>query len=317
MSFLNRLERKIGRHAIPNLMLYMIVLYAAGFLLNMFAPGFYIRYLSLDVYRILHGEVWRLVTFVLQPPSDNLFWVFLELYIYYSIGRSLEAMWGAFRFNVYYFSGLLFQIVSAFLFYGIAYLIVGQETIYISEVGNIYINTVGIGSMYYVNRSMFLAYFVMVPNATFYMFFLLPIKAKWLGFLYGALMGYEAIKYILDYGFVVGGPYALAIVVSVLNFIIFFFATRNFRRISPSEMKRKAEFRRKMNDAKWESGNVVEFKGRNVITRHKCAICGRTELDDDSLEFRFCSKCEGNYEYCSDHLYTHEHVRRVKGNTEE
>ena len=309
MKFLNRLERKLGRYAVPNLMLYMIVLYGAGFLLEMMAPTFYIRWLSLDVYRILHGEVWRLVTFVLQPPSDNLFWVFLELYIYYSIGRSLESMWGSFRFNVYFFSGLLFQIVAAFLFYGIACLVLGQ--------GMVYVSTVGIGSMYYVNRSMFLAYFVMMPNATFLMFFLIPVKAKWLGILYGALMGYEAISIITHYGFRAGGPYALAIVVSVLNFIIFFLATRNYRRISPSEMKRKAEFRRKMHDAKWESGNVVEFRGRNVITRHKCAICGRTELDDDSLEFRFCSKCEGNYEYCSDHLYTHEHVRRVKGNTEE
>ena len=44
--------------------------------------------------------------------------------------------------------------------------------------------------------------------------------------------------------------------------------------------------------------------------RHKCAICGRTELDSPELEFRYCSKCEGNYEYCSDHLFTHEHVRR-------
>ena len=309
MKLLNRLERKLGRYAIPNLMLYMIVLYGAGFLLSQMMPGFYQTWLDLDVYRILHGEVWRLITFVLQPPSNNPFWVILELYIYYSIGRSLENMWGAFRFNVYYFSGLLFQIISAFVFYGIACLIIGQ--------GMVYINMEGIGSMFYVNRSMFLAYFVMIPNATFLMFFLIPVKAKWLGIIYGALMVYEAIWNITNKGIIVGGAYALAIVISVLNFIIFFFSTRNYRRISPSEMKRKAEFRRKMHDAKWESGNVVEFRGRNVITRHKCAICGRTELDDDSLEFRFCSKCEGNYEYCSDHLYTHEHVRRVKGNTEE
>lgn len=309
MKFLNRLERKMGRHAIPNLMNYMIVLYAAGFLLNMFAPAFYVQWLSLDVYRILHGEVWRLFTFVLQPPSSNLFFVLIELYMYYSIGRSLEAMWGPFRFNVYYFSGLLFQIVAAFLFYGIGCLAVGE--------GMVYISTVGIGSMYYVNRSMFLAYIVMVPNATFYLSFLLPVKAKWLGILYGVLMGYEAISYVAHYGLRAGGPYALAIVVSVLNFLIFFLMTRNYHRVSPSEFKRRAEFRRKVNDAKWESGNVVEFRGRNVITRHKCAICGKTELDDDSLEFRFCSKCEGNYEYCSEHLYTHAHVKRVTGNTEE
>ena len=64
-------------------------------------------------------------------------------------------------------------------------------------------------------------------------------------------------------------------------------------------------------------GNETTYQGRSVITRHKCAICGRTELDDENLEFRYCSKCEGNFEYCMDHLYTHEHVRRVKGNTEE
>ena len=309
MKFLNRLERKIGRYAIPNLMYYMIVLYAIGLLLDLFAPGFYMNWLSLDVYRILHGEVWRLVTFVLQPPSSNLFFVLIELYMYYSIGRSLEAMWGSFRFNVYYFSGLLFQIVAAFLFYGIACLVMGQ--------GMIYVSTVGIGSMYYVNRSMFLAYIVMVPNATFLMSCIIPVKATWLGIFYGILMGYEVIFYLTRYGIKGGGPYALAIIVSVLNFLIFFLMTRNYHQISPSEMRRKARFRKKMNDAKWDSGNIVEFRGRNVITRHKCAICGRTELDDDSLEFRFCSKCDGNYEYCSEHLYTHTHVKRVKGNTEE
>ena len=104
MKFLNRLERKLGRYAVPNLMLYMIVIYGAGFVLDMIEPTFYANWLSLDVYRILHGEVWRLVTFVLQPPSDNVFWVVLELYIYYSIGRSLESMWGSFRFNIYFFS---------------------------------------------------------------------------------------------------------------------------------------------------------------------------------------------------------------------
>lgn len=303
MKFLNKLERKLGRHAIPNLMMYMIVLYAAGFFLDMFAPGFYESWLSLDVYRILHGEVWRLVTFVLQPPSSNFFFIIIELMLYYSIGRTLEQMWGSFRFNVYYFSGLLFQVIAAFLFYGIACLIIGE--------GMVYISTIGIGSMYYVNRSMFLAYIVMVPNAVFTLYFLIPVKAKWLGIFYGILMGYEVISY-LKYGLRIGGPYALAIVVSVLNFLIFFLMTRNYQRISPSEMKRRAQFKKKMNAAKWDSGNVVEFRGRNVITRHKCAVCGRTELDDDTLEFRFCSKCDGNFEYCSDHLFTHTHVKNTQ-----
>ncbi len=303
MKLLNKLERKFGRYAIPNLMYYMIILYALGFVLDLVMPGFYQNWLSLDVYWILHGQVWRLVTFVLQPPSTNLLFIIIELYLYYSIGRALESMWGTFRFNVYYFSGLLFQIVAAFLFYGIVCLILGG--------GMLPISTAGIGSLYYVNRSMFLAYIVMVPDAVFRIYFILPIKAKWLGIFYGILMGYEVLSY-LRYGLLAGGPYALAVIVSVANFLIFFFTTRNYRRISPSEMKRRAQFRRKMNDAKWSSGNVVEFQGRNVITRHKCAVCGRTELDDETLEFRFCSKCDGNYEYCSDHLYTHAHVKSTK-----
>ncbi|MCH5273491.1 MAG: hypothetical protein J1E35_07440 [Lachnospiraceae bacterium] len=306
MKWLNKLERKFGRYAIPNLMYYMIILYVVGFLLDLLMPGFYETWLSLKVNNILHGEVWRLVTFVLQPPSTSLLFVIIELYLYYSIGCALESMWGTFRFNVYYFSGLIFQIVAAFLFYGIIYYISG---------GRIFPDTAGIGSLYYVNRSMFLAYIVMVPNAVFRVYFILPVKAKWLGIFYGILMGYEVIYY-LRRGLLLGGPYALAIVVSVANFLIFFLMTRNYRKISPSEIKRRAQFRRKMNDAKWDSGNIVEFQGRNVITRHKCAVCGKSELDDDTLEFRFCSKCEGNYEYCSDHLYTHTHVKNTENRKE-
>ena len=77
-----------------------------------------------------------------------------------------------------------------------------------------------------------------------------------------------------------------------------------------ADMKRQAEFKKKMEQAK-RAGNETTHQGRTVITRHKCAICGRTELDDENLEFRFCSKCEGDYEYCMDHLYTHEHVKRI------
>ncbi|MBQ9767570.1 MAG: hypothetical protein IJW37_05675, partial [Lachnospiraceae bacterium] len=216
MKFLNKLERKWGRYAIPNLMFYMIVLYVVGFVLELFAPGFYEKWLSLEVYYVLHGQVWRLVTFVLQPPTSSPLFLLIELYMYYSIGRSLESMWGAFRFNVYYFSGLLFQILASFLFYGITCAILGG--------GLLPITTMGVGSLYQVNRAMFLAYIVMVPNATFFMSFIIPIKAKWLGIIYGVLMGYEVIKYIQE-GVVEGNLFAYgsaaAIVVSFANFLIF------------------------------------------------------------------------------------------------
>ena len=87
---------------------------------------------------------------------------------------------------------------------------------------------------------------------------------------------------------------------SLLNFIIFFLSTRNLNRYTPHEIHRRHQFKSQMKEPRPGSG----------ITKHKCAVCGRTELDDPTLEFRFCSKCEGNYEYCQDHLFTHQHIRR-------
>ena len=83
----------------------------------------------------------------------------------------------------------------------------------------------------------------------------------------------------------------------LLNFIVFYGTTRNYRAVSPKEMKRKADYKHK-----------IQAAGKG--TKHKCAVCGRTDLDDPSLEFRFCSKCDGGLEYCQDHLFTHEHVKR-------
>lgn len=304
MRLMNKLERKLGRFAIHNLIYYVIVIYIAGFVLDLIDNSIYTNWLSLDVYQILHGQVWRIVTFMLQPPSESIIFFLIELLLYFSIGQSLEAMWGSFRFNVFFFSGVLFQIIAAFLFYGIVTLSYGIGLPYI---------TIGIGSLYYVNRSMFLAYIAMVPNAEFRLYFVLPIKAKWLGIFYGALMGYEMLSNLfrgIREKNLIYIALAVAVVVSVANFLIFFFTSRSYSRIAPSEIKRRTEFRRKMRNAEQNAGTVVEFRGRNVMTKHKCAVCGRTELDDDSLEFRFCSKCDGNYEYCSDHLYTHVHVKK-------
>ena len=116
---------------------------------------------------------------------------------------------------------------------------------------------------------------------------------KWMGILYGFFIVYSFVKSSW-----VG---KVAIIASLLNFIVFFLMTRDYRRVSPKEIRRKQDFKRQMNTAK--PGN-----GRQPM--HKCAVCGRTELDGDDLEFRYCSKCDGNYEYCQDHLFTHQHVHK-------
>ena len=120
-NWLDKLERKFSRYAIPNLMTYIIILYAAGFVLNLINPTFYSQFLSLDAGKILQGQIWRIVTFIIQPPSDSLIFIVFVLYLYYMIGKQLEAAWGAFRFNLYFFSGMLFIVIGAIL----AYLLTG------------------------------------------------------------------------------------------------------------------------------------------------------------------------------------------------
>ena len=107
MNWLNKLERKFGKYAIHNLMYYIVILYAVGVFVNIVNPYFYSLHLSLNAERILHGEVWRLVTFMIKPPDSSLIFVIFALYLYYMIGTNLERQWGAFRFNIYFFSGII------------------------------------------------------------------------------------------------------------------------------------------------------------------------------------------------------------------
>lgn len=289
MNWRNKLERKFGKYAIPNLMNYIIILYVVGFILSMFAPEFYYSYLSLDIDAILHGQIWRLVTFIIQPPQASVFFIIFALLLYYTIGRQLEYVWGTFWFNIYFFMGVIFHIIAAGLAYFIFQISFPMGT-------------------YYLNLSLFFAYAAMFPNQQFYLFFFIPVKVKWLAWLDAAFFGYAIVQAFLPqyggnsiYG-VLFQTQALEAFISILNFLIFFLATRNMRRFSPKEVRRKQVYRREVHEArqshKYENG-----------AKHRCAVCGRTELDDENLEFRYCSKCNGNYEYCQDHLFTHEHVK--------
>ena len=150
MNWIDKLEKKFGRYAIHNLMYYVIMLYGLGYVINLMAPKFYLGYLSLDPTAILRGQIWRIVTFIIYPPSTGLF---------------------------------------------------------------------------------------------------------------------------------------------------FFLGMKGVRRYTPKEVHRRQAYARSVQ------------QGAKKATVHKCAVCGRTEKDGDDLVFRYCSKCNGNYEYCQDHLFTHEHVK--------
>ena len=289
----NGLRRKLEKYAIPNLTLYLIICYGIGYLMQYLVPAGY-QYLMLDPFLVLKGQVWRLVTWILIPPdSSNIFFVLITLYLYYSLGGLLERIWGTYKYNVYRFSGLLFTILGAFVLCGYSVLMGAQPTMYtglyvLNNGSAVYF---GQFSTYYINMSIFLACAASIPDVQVLLMFLFPIKVKWLGIVYGIILLVNCIQ---------GGIATWIVVIfSLLNFLVFFLRSKGKMHLSVGQIKRQQEFHQKMRAAGQTKG----------ITRHKCAICGRTELDGDDLEFRFCSKCNGNYEYCQYHLFTHEHVK--------
>ena len=173
-------------------------------------------------------------------------------------------------------------------------------------------------STYYVNMASFLAFATLFGDAQVLFMLIIPIKMKWLAIVDAVYLGYECLANIARYFQITGDAQQLAyyalngysridianicfsnaigIILSVLNFLIFFFATRNMKKYSPREAKRRFTYQKQMRNAQ-------------SIAKHKCAICGRTSETNPELTFRFCSKCAGNYEYCQDHIYTHEHIK--------
>lgn len=295
-SLVDRLESRFHKYAIRNLGKYIIMLYGIGTIIALIRPALYYELLSFDIFSIAKGQVWRIVTFLMQPPMDvsgfNIILTVISLSFYYWVFINLERTLGTFRVNLYYFAGLFFNVLTSIIFQLISGLPVGVE-------------------LYYLNESLFLAFALLYPDVEVLFMMFLPVKVKWLGIGWGVFMLYDFSKMLIYLGRIVS-EFGIAseafkltgiavlfsiivFIVSILNFIIFFFMLRKKSRALRVHRKAGRQFSQSVNKAL--SGS-----------RHRCAICGRTENDDDSLEFRYCSKCKGNKEYCNVHLFTHTHV---------
>lgn len=280
---MSNFEKKFGKYAVSNLSLILILCYVVGYVIQLI-NGDFLLYLTLNPYAILHGQIWRIFTWIIVPPSSLNPFTIIMLLFYYNIGTSLERTWGVYRYNVYLLSGMLFTVIGSFVWLGIQFFMGGGAGLdYVSILASLYFST------YYINMSIFLAFSATFPEVQVLLMFIIPVKVKWLGILYGL---------VLVYDFLFAGSLVtrIAIASSLLNFAIFFLTSRNHIHMSPRQMKRRAEFRQ-------------DIKRNSKVTKHKCAICGQTEDDDPNLEFRFCSKCNGNYEYCQQHLFSHTHVK--------
>lgn len=316
---LDKLEKKIGKYAIKNLVYYILGGYVIGYILYFLNPRFgWYDYIVLDPALVMKGQVWRLFTWFLTiPQSLSIFIIFMFL-LYFFIGKSLEQNLGAFRYNLYIFSGWFFMTLGAMVVYWITGLSMNVST-------------------YYINLTSFLAFAVLFPNAQVYLFGILPIRVKWLAIIDLIYLGVQIISGIISlvslpnpqvqviinqFGIEAGAAKIViiteifSIIISLLNFVIFFFETKKMR-ISPKEVHRRNEFRRGVNEGMQQNrANTAShtrtgggpYVAGGVIV-HRCAVCGRTNLTNPELTFRYCSKCEGNHEYCQEHLFTHVHVK--------
>ena len=178
---MSKWERKFGKYAIRNLSLVLILCYVTGYVIQLI-NGNFLMYLTLDPYKILHGQIWRIFTWIIIPPEGISLFTLLMLYFYYSIGTSLERTWGTWRYNVYLFSGMLFTVLGSFIWLGVLYLTAGgmsgEITALISRNGSLFFST------YYINMSIFLAFAATFPEVQVRLMFVIPIKVKVLGIIY-------------------------------------------------------------------------------------------------------------------------------------
>lgn len=289
------LQRFFQKYAVSNLSLVIIMCYGFGYLLQ-YVNASFLNYLTLNPYAICHGQIWRLVTWVLVPPdTSNILFIVIAMMFYYSIGTSLERVWGTYTYNVYIWLGIGITIIGAFVVMAVSYILAGTAGISLTgESAAVYFAAISrYFSTYYVNMSIFLAYALTFPDAVVLLWFIIPVKVKWLGVLYGVLLAWDFVSTAMRGGWFV----CVAMAASLANFLIFWLRSGKMRRFSPRERKRRADFT-----------DASKMRPKAGQARHRCAICGRTELDDPTLEFRYCSRCEGNYEFCQDHLFRHQHA---------
>lgn len=313
---MSRFEKKFGKYAISNLTTILIICYVVGYVLEMINANFF-EMLTLNPLAIMQGQVWRLVTWIVIPPEQLDIFTIIMLYFYYSVGKTLERAWGDYKYNIYIFSGLLFTVIASFACYGICEYLYGPflSALHLSDMT--YMAGSTLFSTYFINMSIFLAFAATFPNAQVLLMFVVPVRIKWMGIIYAVLLGAQFISAVtaieplmsdmstgaislLDSVTVVTNvcniAYCGAILASLVTFGVFWLINIRRFRMSPKQMKRRHEFKQ-------------EVKVNSKITKHKCAICGQTDETNENLSFRFCSKCNGNYEYCQEHLFTHEHVK--------
>ncbi len=285
MKAIDRFCYKHPKLGIPDLMKYIVLANAAVFVLDLFTNNFFTYLLMFHYESIMHGQVWRLLTFILVPSIGgagsvgaglmiNVLLFAMTSFFYYSIGTTLERYMGSTKFTVFYSLGVIFNMVFGLVTHA------------------------GV-NMYYINMSMFFSFAVLYPETRVLLYGIIPLKIKWLAWLDAALFAYDIVTY-LRYGYVL---MALMPIVAILNFFLFFggelLGGAKYKKdvFAHKTSRQTVNFKKAQKDIKQRKGYL-----------HKCTVCGITDADHPNMEFRYCSRCNGYYCYCMDHINNHAHV---------
>lgn len=202
----NRLFKKLERLAIPGLMKILVIIMGVVFVLDLFFAGELTRYLMFNRAAVFSGQIWRVISFVFIPISSSPLFLVFVLYFYYMIGEALEQEWGVAKFNLFYLVGIIGTITAGLI--------------------------TGFATNHYLNLSLFFAFAILFPEFPIRLFFLLTVKVKWLAYLNAAYFAYALI--------VSGWPERIALIVSLINVILFF--QKDVRR-RINNIKRRREWR--------------------------------------------------------------------------
>lgn len=259
MRLLEKLERKIGFIAIPQLTIILIagqtLFFVMGLMGNVSPAN-----IMLSADAVMAGEYWRLLTFLFVPPATSPIFILFAWYLFYLMGSALEEHWGEFQYTIFILIAYLMTVAVSFLVPG-AYL-----------------------TNSYIAGSVFLAFAFLFPDFELLIFFVLPVRIKWL-----ALLTWLGYGYSIIFGSM---PTRVMVIASIANFLLFF-ARDIITNIKYGKRRMESQIR--------------NIPGNKVTALHRCTVCGIDNLSHPKEDFRYCVTCSKKSCYCQAHIRDHEH----------
>jgi hypothetical protein len=279
LTLFDRLQRRFGWLAVPNVTIFLMAGQAALYLASMLPDGVSLDRVMLDPAKVAQGQVWRLVTFLFAPPNQRPIFVVFYFMLFHLFGTTLEREWGTFKYNMFLLIGWIANVVAAF----VGWVLIGQQLGIAGNEDAMKLLSAPASNMF-LYSSLFLAFARLYPDFTLNLFFILPIRIRWLALLQWATYGYLMVR----------GNWMvrMLIIATVLNYLLFF-GREHWRELRQGQRRRSFQ---------------SSAKQATAMAKHTCVVCGLSSAESPRTLFRYCSKCSGQRCYCPEHIRDHEHV---------